>query len=121
MSTKLISLTPDMDILDASHLFLKHDISGAPVVDENGKLVGILTVRDCFKTTLDACYYSEFGGKVSEFMTTDVDTVSPDTSIPDIAEIFLHSRYRRFPVLEEGRLVGLISRKDVLRGLYIMR
>ena len=121
MSTKLISIAPDMDILDASHLFLKHNISGAPVIDANGKLLGILTVRDCFKTTLNACYYSESCGKVSEYMTTDVETVSPDTSIPDIAELFLKSRYRRFPVLEEGRLIGLISRKDVLRGLHILR
>lgn len=121
MSTKLITLTPDMDILDASHLFLKHDISGAPVVDDNGKLMGILTVRDCFKTTLNACYYSESCGKVSEYMTTDVETVTPDTSIPDIAELFLNSRYRRFPVMEEGRMVGLISRKDVLRGLHSLR
>jgi CBS domain-containing protein len=110
-----------MDILDASHLFLKHNISGAPVVDENGELVGILTVRDCFKCTLNACYYSEFGGKVSDFMTTNVETVNPDTSIPDIAELFLKARYRRFPVMEQGRLIGLISRKDVLRGLHLLR
>ena len=117
MTASLITFTPDMDVLDAIHLLLKHRISGAPVVDNHGNIVGLLSEKDCIRVALTASYHEESGGKVSEFMTTKVETVEADASLVDVAELFLSTPFRRFPVMEDSRLVGQISRRDVLKAL----
>jgi CBS domain-containing protein len=117
MSTDLIVFTPDMDIHRAIKALLEHRISGAPVVDGQGILVGILTKKDCFKIAFSASYHKEWGGRVSEFMSAEVETIDAEADIVEVAELFLKSRYRRFPVMKNGRLVGVISRHDVLRAL----
>jgi predicted transcriptional regulator len=94
-----------------------NEITGAPVVDEQGNLVGILAEKDCFKVAFTSSYHREPGGWVSEFMSRDVRTIDAEEDIIEVAEMFLNSRYRRFPVMAHGRLVGLISRADVLRAL----
>lgn len=118
MSRKLITLNPDMDILHAGSVLLKHDISGAPVLAMNGELVGIVTEKDFFKTTVHAGYFNQLGGKVSDYMSHDVISVAADMNILDMAEMFLKTKYRRYPVTAEGKLIGLISRRDVLRALH---
>lgn len=109
-----------MDVLDASQFLVDHHISGAPVLDEQGRMVGILTERDCFKTTLSAGYYEELGGRVSEYMSRDIQSVEPDMSILDLAALFLKAPFRRYPVVSEDRLIGLIGRRDVLRALLTL-
>ena len=69
------------------------------------------------KVALQAGYYEEFGGRVEEYMNKDVRTVDAEASILDLAEMFLSAPYRRYPVMEDNRLVGQISRRDVLRAL----
>jgi CBS domain-containing protein len=66
---------------------------------------------------MQAGYYGEPGGQVVEYMSRDVKSVAAETSIVDIAEYFLNIRYRRFPVVRDGRLIGIISRRDTLRAL----
>ena len=117
MAGKLITFKPDMDVLDAIHELVTHRIAGAPVVDDQGELVGMLSELDCLKIALNAGYFGDRGGPVSDFMTPDVQTVDAEMSIVDLAQRFLDSRFRRFPVLHENRLVGQISRRDVLRAL----
>ena len=92
-------------------------ISGAPVLDDGGAVVGILSKKDCLKVAFGASYHMEWGGKVAEFMSTDVQSVAADTDIVEVAELFLASRFRRFPVMRDGALVGVITRHDVLRAL----
>lgn len=116
MNTRCVVLNPDMDILAASQILVKKQVSGAPVV-QGTALVGILTERDCFKITLDAGYFGEFGGKVSEYMSTDLVTVTRDMSILDLAERFIEKKFRRYPVMEKDQLLGMIDRRDVLRAL----
>jgi CBS domain-containing protein len=96
---------------------LDHDISGAPVVDERGSLVGILSEKDCFRAALEASYHKEPSGEVSSYMSSRVETIDANTDIVEVIELFVHSPYRRFPVLSGGRLVGQISRRDVLRAI----
>lgn len=117
MSGKLVKFTPDTDVLDAIHELLLHRIAGAPVVDDHGNLVGMLSEFDCMKVVLTSGYHDEPGGPVSEYMVTEVQTVDAGTSIMDMAELFMTSGYRRYPVIKDNRLVGQISRRDVLRAL----
>ena len=98
-------------------LLLEKRFSGAPVVNATGKLVGVLAKKDCLKTAMQASYYEKPGGLVAEYMNRDVETLDADMELFGAAEAFLESRYRRFPVLREGRLVGQISRADLLRAL----
>ena len=117
MARHLVTLQPDDEVLHAVHTLIEHNISGAPVVDKDGKLAGILTENDCMQVILDATYHSEYGGLVSEYMSSDVETVNAEDSIVEVAERFLNKRYQRYPVMDNNRLVGQISRGDVMRAL----
>ena len=117
MATELLVLDPDTELLTATHALIERDVSGAPVVDQAGRMVGILTERDCMQAALQAEYYGVRGGQVKDHMSTDVKSVSPDDSILTIAKMFIEGSYNRYPVLEDGRLVGQISRRDVMRAL----
>jgi len=117
MAANLVTLAPDMEILRAITLLIEHRISGAPVVDDRGNLVGVLSEQDCMRVALNAGYHDEHGGRVAEFMSAKVECIDAETTILELAEKFINSRYRRFPVLEDNRLVGQISRRDVLRAL----
>jgi CBS domain-containing protein len=109
--------TAQTDIHQAISLLVKERISGMPVLDGNGKLVGILTTRDCLKIAFSASYHKDSGGPVSNFMTADVETVNAEMDIVEVAELFVNSRYHQLPVTSEGRLLGMINRYDVLKAL----
>ena len=115
MSTDIVTLEPDMDVLRAVHILLNNKISGAPVVDAAGKLVGMLTERDCMRVALDAAFHQQSGGTVAEFMIEDVVVVPADESIITTARRFYDGKYLRYPVVDGTGLVGVISRSDVMR------
>lgn len=117
MTRDLMTLSPEQEINSAVHVLLKHGVSGAPVVDGDAKVVGILTEKDCLRAALEASYYRDWGKTVSAYMARDVITIEASIDILTACQVFLDGPYRRFPVIEEGRLVGLISRTDVLRAL----
>ena len=117
MTGKLVTFAPDDRVLDAIHSLVEHGIAGAPVVDDHGHLVGMLSEFDCMRVVLQAGYHEHPGGRVSDYMTPDVETVSADMNIVDLASQFLDSGFRRYPVMDGNRLVGQISRRDVLRAL----
>jgi CBS domain-containing protein len=117
MVTEVLVVTSQIDIRQAVHILLKSGFSGVPVTDDSDILKGMLTERDCMEAALHAGYHDERGGAVAEYMSTDLHTVGPDANLMGIAEIFVTLAYRRFPVVEEGKLVGLITRRDVLAAL----
>lgn len=118
MTANVVSLAPDSDIMHAMRLFLMHRISGAPVIGQRGELVGMLTERDCLKVVVAAGYHGEgSGGAVTAFMTADVVSVEATAGLLDVAQLFVTTVYRRFPVLDQGRVVGVISRRDVIRAV----
>ncbi len=122
MAKTLVTFKPDTDVLDAVHVLVKKRIAGAPVVDDEGNLLGMLSELDCMKVALHAGYHGHWGGPVSEFMSEGVKTIDADMSIVDLAQVFVDTRFRRFPVMQGTRLVGQISRRDVLRALeYLAR
>lgn len=118
MTTQLVTFKPEAGLFQAISIFSESNISGAPVVDDRGQLIGMLSEVDCLKAILKHTYYEEEkGGCVGDFMTADVETVSSDADIIALSEKFISGNRRRFPVLRNGKLVGQISRKDVLRAV----
>jgi CBS domain-containing protein len=117
MSKSLVTLRPHMDVIQAVHLLVEHKISGAPVLDDHGNIVGMLTERDCMEVVLKASYHGELGGQVEQYMSRVVRTVDVDSSLLDLAQMFVNSPYRRYPVMDGNRLVGIISRRDMLRAV----
>ena len=80
-----------------------------------GNVIGMLTEKDCLKLIATGAEGNLPRGCVSEFMTTEVTTISPDMDVYYVAGLFLNYEFRRFPVVEDGRLVGAITRFDILR------
>jgi CBS domain-containing protein len=117
MARTLVTVKPETDVLDAIHELITHRIAGLPVVDDEGNLVGMLSELDCMKVALNAGYHGNWGGPVRDFMSDGIKTVDAEMSIIDLAQLFITSRFRRFPVMMGNRLVGQISRRDVLRAL----
>ena len=117
MSKSVVTLTPEMDLLHAAHILISNNIAGAPVLDEHGKLVGILTERDCMRVAIQADYYGTPGGIVRDHMSVNPQSVDPEESILKLAQLFLDGRFHRYPVLDNGHLVGVISRRDVMRAM----
>ena len=116
MVTKLVTLRPEMDVIRAVQLLLKSRISGAPVVDKEGNYLGIFSEKCSLNVLLDAAYEQLPSNEVRVFMDTEARTISPDTHLLSIAQVFLLTSCRRLPVLDEGQLVGQVSRRDVLRA-----
>ena len=117
MARNLVTLTPETEINRAMNILLDRGISGAPVVDAGGWLVGVLSKKDCLKAALEASYYRDWGGTVDKYMSREVQTLEADTDILQAVKAFLDTPFRRFPVLQDGRLVGQLSRADALRAM----
>lgn len=116
MQTNLLRLAPDMDAIAAIDLLLTHRISGAPVVDASGAFLGIFSEKTSMSVLLGAAYYGLPDASVEAFMDSDPGRVITDENVEllDIARIFVETPYRRLLVLRDGRVAGLIGRRDVL-------
>lgn len=116
MSRKLVTFRPDQSILEVMELFAKHHISGGPVLDDNGFLVGIISEADCMKQISESRYFNQpiLDKSVERYMSDTVETIPHDMSIFDAAAQFHKNNRRRLPVLNNGLLVGQISRKDIV-------
>lgn len=118
MAEKLVTFTPDTDLFQAINQLLEHRITGAPVICKDGKLVGLLSEADCLKAILTLTYHEEeMGGRVGDYMSPEVYTINHDADIIAVAEDFITNGRRRLPVVKDGKLVGQISRRDVLRAV----
>ena len=117
MVKDLVTFKPDTEIMHAIQTLVDKKISGAPVVDSRGNLIGLLSEKDCMRVALNTNYHGGAGGMVEEFMSRQVQVVEADHSLVEVIEQFEKLPYRRFPVVENNRLVGQISRRDVLRAL----
>ncbi len=118
MAKRLVTLQPQTNVVEAMGVLLDKKISGAPVVDDDGALVGVLSEVDLMKIIIQDSYYDEAAGVVGDYMRYPVDTVEADTDIYSLAERFLTEHRRRYPVVRHGKLVGQISRRDVLRAAH---
>lgn len=123
MATKLITFTPDQNIGEVIDAMLKCKISGAPVLDENEQVVGMISEKDCLRVLLGNTYHNHLhrSGKVKDYMSAEVTTISAEMSVIDVAHMFLKTCFRRFPVMHNGRLVGQVSRRDILKAARNLR
>jgi CBS domain-containing protein len=140
MHTDVITIGPDATVRELADLLAQHEISGVPVVDAAGALVGIVTEGDVilqdaelhfphYVQFLDGVIYLEsvrkfeerfrktFGNKVRDVMSTEVVTVEPGSSIHELTTLMADNNINRLPVVEDGRLVGIITRGDIVRAI----
>jgi CBS domain-containing protein len=112
------TLSPETDIMEAVDFLLEKRVTGALVANSRGELAGILTESDCLKLlTLGGGDHEAPKGKVKDFMTSQVETIPPTMDIYYVAGLFMTKNFRRFPVVEDGRIVGAITQFDVLRAV----
>ncbi len=140
MTKEVLTVREDMTIEEVAKFLVEHRISGAPVVDENNRLRGIITEADLIirdkkvhiptvVQLLEGVIYLEspkrfeeemdriLGQKVSEVMTKEVVTIKPDTYIEDIATLMSTERKYLLPVMEKDRIVGIVGKADVVRAI----
>ena len=124
MTKKLITFKPDDSLDHVIHLLISNKISGGPVINDQNELIGIISETDCIKHISESKYYnmpSDSDNTVAKKMITNVDTIDKDMNIFDAASKFINSKRRRFPVVENGKLIGQISQKDVLKAALNIR
>lgn len=108
MTREVISILDDANVEDAARLLARNRISGLPVINASGMLVGLVTEHDLI---------SRQGRLVSEIMSRGVITISPDTELEQVQHLLTNQRIRRVPVVEDGRVVGIVSRSDLVRQI----
>lgn len=118
MTRKLITFKPEQSLEDVIQALIRYKISGGPVVNEKNELVGIISEGDCIKHISESRYHNlpMENRQVKDHMVTHVETIDGNMNIFDAANKFLNEKRRRFPILENGRLVGQISQKDILKA-----
>jgi len=118
MTRDLITFKPEQMVEDVIQSLIKYKISGGPVVNENNELIGVISEGDCLKDISDSRYYNMpmEQHKVENRMIKNVETIDGNMNVFDAANKFLESKIRRFPIVENGKLVGQISQKDILKA-----
>ena len=117
MSSRFATVKASQDIQEVTRMFTERNVFGAAVVDNIGNLVGIISVTDCIGAALKAGYNPGFSGTVASLMSPDVRTVDVDDDVIKVAKLFMKEPYRRYPVVDDNRVVGVITRLDVLKAL----
>jgi len=123
MSKEVITFHKSDSIFEVKRVLLEKKISGAPIINKSGKLIGIISETDLMKQIVDSRYYNMPMSKttVSKYMTENVDSISPNETIFDAAEKFLRLKRKRFPVMVSNRILGIISRVDIIAAALNIR
>lgn len=117
MDTTVHTLRPETGLLEAVDFLLAHHVTGAPVVNEVNEVVGIVSEKDLLRLLAEGMDHQTPRGTVADYMTKKVTTVTPEMNIYFCAGLFLNDVVRRFPVVERGKLVGAITRFDILKAI----
>ncbi|HEY6027837.1 MAG TPA: CBS domain-containing protein [Pseudolabrys sp.] len=140
MTRRIVSIAPDATVLQAARLMLQHHISGLPVVDASGTLVGILSEGDFLRRRetaterrrsrwleflmgpgkIAAEYTHSHGEKVSEVMTDEARTVDEDTDLEAVVELMERHRIKRVPVMRAGKMTGILTRSNLMHAMVSM-
>ncbi|OED44879.1 hypothetical protein ACH42_06485 [Endozoicomonas sp. (ex Bugula neritina AB1)] len=117
MTAQVITISPDITVVEAIDVLLRQDITAIPVVDGDSRILGILSESDCLQGTLIESYYSQGGGLVKDYMTKEVKTASPDDDIISVYQFFMTQNAFRVPVLKDDKVVGMLSPKDLMSAV----
>ncbi len=120
MTTKLVTFTPETEIIEVIDNMLEHHFSGAPVLNNDKEIVGLISEKDCLRVLIDSAYHNQpiCNQTVEKYMTPDPITISIESDILDVANLFLQTGVKRFPVVDDkGRLIGQVSRRDILTAV----
>ncbi|MEE1673100.1 CBS domain-containing protein [Agarivorans aestuarii] len=117
MLMRPVCFTAKQPIAEVVHSLLEHKQLGAPVIDEQKHVIGWISEQDCLKSLLEATYHCETVSLVEDLMRSDVLSVGPETSILELAQSMLMQKPKMYPVIEQGKLLGLITREEVLAGI----
>ena len=118
MTTRLLTVRPDMRPSEAARLLVKKNVGGAPVVDDEGRYLGVFSEETSMVALVDAVHDQiPTIPTVRAYLDTDTPTITEDTGFLSIAQLFLERSIHRLPVLRDGRLVGQISRRDLIRSI----
>ena len=118
MTANPITIEKSAPIYDAMKLLVERQVTGLPVVDADGALVGIITEKDMLRLLYER---DVSDSAVSDFMTSNAVTFSPEDSIVDVCECLIQNNFRRVPIVENGKLAGIISRADIIRYILEVR
>lgn len=118
MSEQLVTFRENENIMDVMEKLIKHGISGGCVVNERMELLGMISEGDCIKQISDSRYYNMPMSDltVGKRMNCNVETIDGNMNVMEAAKKFIELKFRRFPILENGKLVGQISQRDVLKA-----
>lgn len=114
MTTEVVAVSKDADIYRAIRMMVENNVTGLPVIDKDRMLVGVVTEKDVLKLLYEV---EDRPGKVEDYMTRAVVAFDQETEIGTVADGLAASHFRRVPILNQGRLVGIISRKDVIKHI----
>ena len=117
MTDKPVTFSPETNIVTAINDMGEHKVSGATVIDADNNIVGVISEMDCLKAVLDGSYYGEINGTVGDYMTAEVETVSADATIIDLAQLLIEHHRRRLPVVENGKFIGQFSARSILQAI----
>lgn len=115
MRPEFPTLRLDTPIRAAVALLVDTGWAAAPVVDEKGVLVGIMSQKDCFRSALNASYYRQWSGTVEDHCTRNVEAIDIETDLVTAAQLFMDKPFRAYPVTRHGILVGMLNREDLLK------
>ena len=117
MSKNMVLFNKDQSVIEVVEKLIKYRISGGPVINEKDEVIGIISEGDCIKQISESRYYNMpmEATSIEKYMSTQLETISPDENLFDVAELFIRSKKRRFPVVENKKIVGVVSQKDILR------
>jgi CBS domain-containing protein len=118
MTRNLITFKPDQSVEDVIEKLIRYRISGGPVVNDKHELVGIVSEGDCIKQISDSRYYNMpiSHRTIEQCMAKNVETIDGNMNVFDAANKFINAKRRRFPIVENGKVVGQISQKDILKA-----
>lgn len=118
MDHEFVKFSPDMSVATAIESLLKNAMTGAIVINDKQELVGVLSEKECLQKITQDAYHRTPEGNVAEYMQTEgIQTLSPDADIIEASQTFVKNNFRRMPVIKDGKVVGQITRRDILRGM----
>ncbi|MCA1752543.1 MAG: CBS domain-containing protein [Cryomorphaceae bacterium] len=123
MTVKLTTFSPTQSVGEVVRIMIAKRISGGPVLDDTGKLVGVISEGDCLKEMVRGKYSNSpnISGCVADHMVREVITIGPSVNVLDAADVFLNNKVRRLPVMKDGALLGQISQRDVMTAILTLK